>query len=149
MTLDSDESDGVEMHQEKIRPKSHPTNSNESNNTMEDNQYCNKSAQREKKSSEQTSEGQSESLDQDEGKMEKCLNVQENEKQASARIFHGLLFIEQLKNTKLILQNSSCDYFVTYEGFWNESTAKTNISSKSISPFLDCYLDHLNVSMVH
>jgi len=51
-----------------------------------------------------------------------------------AKVYQGLLFIEELKSTKD--QKSSSEYFITYDGFWNECQEMTEVSVSNIFNYL-------------
>lgn len=51
-----------------------------------------------------------------------------------ATVYQGLLFIEELKSTKD--QKSSSEYFITYDGFWNECQEMTEVSVSNIFNYL-------------
>lgn len=50
-------------------------------------------------------------------------NSEKNVQQEKSKVYNGLLFIENLKNVK---ESSASEFFITYEGFWNECHESTN-----------------------
>jgi hypothetical protein len=50
-----------------------------------------------------------------------------------SKVYQGLLFVEGLRNVK---ERSSSEYFITYEGFWNECQESTELSVNNIFNYL-------------
>lgn len=60
-------------------------------------------------------------------------------KPVASKIYSGLLFIEELRNNK---EDFSTEYFVTYEGFWNQCQEVTENS-------IDQIFNYLKVSQIY
>jgi hypothetical protein len=58
------------------------------------------------------------------------------EKEIESKIYQGLLFIEKLCNVN---DDSISEYFVTYEGFWNEFEESTQVSVGLVFNYLKVY----------
>lgn len=61
------------------------------------------------------------------------IDVEKANNQLKSKVYSGLLFIEGLRNIK---DSSPSDYFITYEGFWNECQESTEASVDSIFNYL-------------
>lgn len=53
------------------------------------------------------------------------VDVEKAGKQFKSKIYHGLLYIDDLRNVK---NETSVEYFINYEGFWNECQESTEES---------------------
>jgi hypothetical protein len=50
-----------------------------------------------------------------------------------SKVYQGLLFVEGLRNVK---DQTSAEYFITFEGFWNECQETTEISISNVFNYL-------------
>lgn len=113
-----------------FQTKSHPSYSND---------YCKSGQICEKKTK---NDGRSSKDDRQENKtnhVEKkeegsAVDFQNKDKVLNSKIYQGLLFIEELRNVKE--HGSSFEYFVTYEGFWNECHERTQTSISLVLNYL-------------
>lgn len=107
---------------QKVKINSHPSNSND--DCEADRNYENKTVQTDKKLSDARQvngslEGCTEDRDTAMVDVDKIRNV------LKSKVYTGLLFIEGLRNVK---DQVPTEYFVTYEGFWNECQESTEAS---------------------
>ena len=66
------------------------------------------------------------------------IDVEIKNSSRKARVYQGILFIEGLKSSKD--QQSSSEYFITYDGFWNECQEMTEVSVSHIFNYLKVIL---------
>jgi hypothetical protein len=62
--------------------------------------------------------------------------VQQHLTKPLPQIYKGLLFIEELRNFQT---TSFSDYFITYEGFWNECQETTESSKEMLFKYLKVF----------
>lgn len=114
----------------KLKTKSHPSTSND--DCEADRNYENKTVQTDKNSSDARQvngylEGRTEDRDTAMVDVDKIRIV------PKSKVYSGLLFIESLRNVK---DQVPAEYFVTYEGFWNECQESTEASVDYVFNYL-------------
>lgn len=65
------------------------------------------------------------------------VDVERDKNSVTSKVYNGLLFIEELRNVK---DRLPVDYFITYEGFWNECQESTDISIALVFNYLKVIL---------
>lgn len=120
---------------QQLRTKSHPSNSND--DVEADRNYENKTVQTDKNSTEHRPidanlGGRSEDRDTT------MVDVDKIKIPQKSKVYRGLLFIEGLRNVKDHVQ---AEYFVTYEGFWNECHESTEASVDHLFNYLKVNLN--------
>jgi hypothetical protein len=61
------------------------------------------------------------------------IDVEKQSNLMRSKVYQGLLFVEGLRNVK---DRSSYEYFITYEGFWNECQESTELSVNHVFNYL-------------
>lgn len=61
------------------------------------------------------------------------IDVAKADNQLKSKVYSGLLFLGSLRNIK---DASPAEYFITYEGFWNECQESTESSVNSLFNYL-------------
>lgn len=61
------------------------------------------------------------------------VEVEEKKSYTMPHCLQGILFIEKIRNAR---NDEACDYFISYEGFWDGSLEKTQISVKGLFNYL-------------
>lgn len=103
-----------------FRPTCRPSY-NENNCETNGQRYESKNTQTEKKTNELNRVIEYTSSNED----TEMVDVEKAEKQLKSNIYHGLLYIEDLRN---VTKETSVEYFINYEGFWNECLESTEES---------------------
>lgn len=136
ISVDSDDSilQPVKLTNQKVKTKSHPSHSND--DCEADRNYDNKKVQTDKavRGSQRDANVGAGNEDKD----TEMVDVGSNKCSMKSKVYRGLLFIEGLRNVK---ENSSAEYFITYEGFWNDCQESTETSA-------DLLLNYLKVKNV-
>lgn len=119
-----------QLENQKVKINSHPSNSND--DCEADRNYENKTVQTDKNLSDARHvngniEGRTEDRDTAMVDVDKIRIV------PKSKVYSGLLFIEGLRNVK---DQIPAEYFVTYEGFWNECQESTDVSVDYIFNYL-------------
>ncbi|KAG5681101.1 hypothetical protein PVAND_010566 [Polypedilum vanderplanki] len=116
-----------------LKTKSNPITSNEHDcDNHSERQYDNKNMQTDPVES--TSKmSQKESTSFNDHRDTEMIDVEIKENRKKSKIYHGLLFIESLKSIK---DHHASEYFITYEGFWNDCRESTELS-------INCILNYL------
>lgn len=115
----------------RIFPRSHPsTSNNDENNYNSDKPTAD--LERKSEISHKTESNSYKSHKDEENMMIVESDHPGNSREAS-KVFHGILFIENLKNMKEI---GPTNYFVNYEGFWNYCTESTDVCSNYVFNYL-------------
>lgn len=110
----------VRLGDQVVRTKCHPGYSNQCNT---DRNFENKTVQ-----TEHSQPHQIKSLSSGDGVDDRdteMASVNKETQIAKPKIYCGLLFIEGLRNVK---DQTSAEYFITYEGFWNQCQESTEVS---------------------
>lgn len=115
---------------QQIQYKSHPSHSNDQ--CENERNYENKNVQTDKTPA-NSLQRNTNSIDGLEEKDAEMIDVEKVNNQLKSKVYSGLIFIEGLRNIK---DPSPAEYFITYEGFWNECQESTEASVESIFNYL-------------
>ena len=118
----------IKLGNQKFQTKTHPSHSNDQ--CEAERNYENKIVQTDKPS---TSSRQQNTNAIEHERDTEMIDVEKVNSQLKSKVYSGLLFIESLRNIK---DPSASEYFITYEGFWNECQESTETSVKSIFNYL-------------
>lgn len=109
----------IRLTDQEFRTKSHPSHSNHFESQIS------KSSENKTVQTEQSQVRQKHSCDGVDDRDTEMVNVETEKPLAKPKIYCGLLFIEGLRNVK---EQTSAEYFITYEGFWNQCQETTEAS---------------------
>jgi hypothetical protein len=114
---------------QKVYGKTHPSNSNDCENHSERHHYENKNVQTDSRP-----QSVREMNNVEENRDSEMVDVgSSNNPKEKSEVYHGLLFIEGLRNIK---DKNATEYFVTYQAFWNDCEETTDISINSLFNYL-------------
>lgn len=124
-----DQKNSIKLVDQKVQTTSNPSTSNDCENSAE-RRHDNKNVQ--------TNESRiknNEKLNHiDDHRDTEMVDVEMmKESKSTSKLYHVLLFIESLRNTK---DGGNRDYFITYEGFWNQCQEATGTSVNYIFNYL-------------
>ena len=105
---------------QKFQPACRPSH-NENNCESNGQRYESKNTQTEKKTNDVNHVNNRSNSNED----SEMVDVEKAGKQLKSKIYHGLLYIDELRNVK---KETSVEYFINYEGFWNECHESTEES---------------------
>lgn len=120
----------IRVVNQKVHFKSHPSYSNDQ--CEADRNYENKNVQTEK-SSMGSRLANTNPRDGPDDRDTEMVDVEREKNAVTSKVYSGLLFIEGLRNVK---DRSPVDYFITYEGFWNECQESTDFSVELVFNYL-------------
>lgn len=118
----------VKLSNQKVQTKSHPSNSNDDCDA--DRNYENKNMQTDDNSIEPRSLNANSGADDRDHQM---VDVEKDKNLMKSKVYRGLLFIEGLRNVK---DQTTAEYFITYEGFWNQCQESNESSVDRIFNYL-------------
>ncbi|CRK98440.1 CLUMA_CG011797, isoform A [Clunio marinus] len=109
----------VTLIHQNVQTQTHPSHSNDDCDA--DRDYGNKNLQTDKSSANKNRNNLNFDIESDE-KDSQMVDVGKENSNLRTKVYRGLLFIEGLRNVKDQLQS---EYFITYDGFWNECQEST------------------------
>lgn len=121
----------VRLVDQKVQTTSYPSTSNDCENSTERRDHDNKNVQTNE--SRLRNSEKSSNFDGHNHKDTEMVDVEMKESRNSSKLYHVLLFIESLRNVK---DDGNRDYFITYEGFWNQCQESTEKSVNYIFNYL-------------
>lgn len=120
----------IKLLDQKVQTRSHPSHSNDDRES--DRNYENKHVQTDKSSTSKNTNSDA-SIEYKDTEM---VDVDNKKNSAKSKVYRGLLFIEELRNIK---DHSQTEYFITFEGFWNECHESTETC-------VNCVFNYLKVT---
>lgn len=122
--------ESIKLVNQKVQTRVHPSYSNDQ--CDDERNFESKTVQTDKPSSSSSDQNRNtgESLEDKDTEM---IDVEKVNNQLKSKVYIGLLFIEGLRNIK---EPSPDEYFITYEGFWNECQESSETSVNSIFNYL-------------
>lgn len=136
----------IKLVHQKVQTKSHPSHSNDQCDS--DRHFESKNVQTEKSSNGSRQPGGSrDGLDDRDTEM---IDVEKEKPTMKTKVYSGLLFVEGLRNVK---EQRPVEYFITYEGLWNQCQETSCISVDLIFNYLKVisneFLQSHNFKLLH
>ncbi|CAG9806149.1 unnamed protein product [Chironomus riparius] len=119
------------LSHQRLKTTSHPSTSNDDCENMGERNF-DKSMQTDE--NEMRSKGSRKENRTDDNRDTEMVDVEAKDSIRKAKVYQGILFIEGLKSSKD--QKISSEYFITYDGFWNECQEMTEVSVSNILNYL-------------
>ena len=132
-SLSCEERVRINIAPDEAKIKSHPSHSNDQ--CEPGSSYDHKNVQTDKSSANNFGEGSRMNLGSSDysGNKDTEMVAVDERRPARSKIYCGLLFIEQLRNVK---ETPASDFFVTYEGFWNQCLESTEVTVELVLSYL-------------
>lgn len=138
VTLRSEDVNLRHFVDQQVQTTSHPSTSNDAKNSSENNENTKKTEESSQtsKSSNKSSDTHEDTENNDDRDTE-MLDMENKKDQMKSKIYHALIYIESLRN----VHEEGMQYFITYEGFWNQCQEMTRVSE-------DYFFNYLKISPV-
>lgn len=111
----------MKLIDQQVQTTNHPSTSNDCENSSDRREFENKTVQT--NDERPRNNPKSNENDDQRGDVE-MVDMEVKNSRTKSKIFHVLIFIEGLRNVK----DCGREYFITYEGFWNECQESTGVS---------------------
>lgn len=122
----------IRLIDQTVQTTSYPSTSNDCENSTERRDHENKNVQTNETRMRNVEKSSSDMEDQNHRDTE-MIDVELKDNRTSSKVYHVAIFIESLKNMK---DTGQKEYFITYEGFWNQCQESTETSVNYIFNYL-------------